>query len=441
MNFKTVLIVSFILVAFVVNVSGKPRIWVASDMNTSNDPDDKLVLAVLLLFANEFDICGITVKDPDWVRDHIFAAYRDDYKRLAPYYGSFDVPSNLWVMKESTRNGAYWEDGFTEEKVFGINEYPSVKRMIEEASKGPIYFLNWGPMNEAAHIVKWLLDNEEYGTLDNLTIISHATRKEDNTWNYYGDPKAADYVKKMGQQGLVKFYELGASGNPMCRLGSGKLDKLLMHTSALGAILDLKWEKNGPDFSDAVTFLVLLGYFGGLDLLSSNGDWDPDIIRRAKEAKASIYAALEERVKVANGTFRAKAPVGKTIWLKAILYHKYVTFDTVNALNVPLMTIREQAEKREMFHIVDAGNGYIAFKTKVSGKYVTADFSSHGYLSVQELTLSDLACFEWIVNDDGTISLRGHDGTYVAVGAMDMDSILSCSANSLHTSGKFIWGE
>lgn len=311
MKYSKIFLSLLFALAIAVSAIAKPRIWVSSDMNTDNDPDDKLTLALLLLHADQFDIRGITVKDPDWIREYIFSAYEKDYPGLQEKIGGFPAPSTLEVMEESTRNGAHWEQGFTEDKVFDLETYPTVQKMVEEARQGPIYLLNWGPMNEIAHAVKWLIDQEETATLDNITIISHSTRKEDNSWNYFGDPKAADYVLQMAQQGLVKFYELGASGNPMCRQGEGELDEKLMKSSYLGKVMGLKWQKNGPDFSDGVTFLVLLDYFGGLDRLSSDGDWDPDFTRRAKEALASINHEMERRAAAAAST-REDHKISKT---------------------------------------------------------------------------------------------------------------------------------
>src|SRR5215470_11756913 len=69
----------------------------------------------------------------------------------------------------------------------------------------------------------------------------------------------------------------------------------------------------------------------------------------------------------------AAAPVGQTIWLRAVSTGLYVSADQNRGAFATLVADREAVAGWEQFQIVDAGGGFIALRAVSSGMYVSAD--------------------------------------------------------------------
>jgi hypothetical protein len=65
----------------------------------------------------------------------------------------------------------------------------------------------------------------------------------------------------------------------------------------------------------------------------------------------------------------------------------------------------------EQFTVEDAGAGKVALKSM--GKYVSSE-NGAAPMTCSRATAGDWEKFDWLVNSDGTISLRGNNGRYVS---------------------------
>src|SRR4051794_28179051 len=68
----------------------------------------------------------------------------------------------------------------------------------------------------------------------------------------------------------------------------------------------------------------------------------------------------------------AAAPVGQTIWLRAVANSQYVSADQ-NATNTPLRASRTTIGAWEQFQIVDAGSGLVTIRSVGNNLFVSAD--------------------------------------------------------------------
>ena len=83
--------------------------------------------------------------------------------------------------------------------------------MIDAQKAGPLFVLNWGPMNETASAIEYLLTAGDSATLDQMTVITHWTTPSSD-YNCNVDAAACAYVHQQASAGKVKLYELGPMG-------------------------------------------------------------------------------------------------------------------------------------------------------------------------------------------------------------------------------------
>ena len=72
---------------------------------------------------------------------------------------------------------------------------------------------------------------------------------------------------------------------------------------------------------------------------------------------------------------------------------------------------RATAQGWEQFTVEDAGAGKVALKSQ--GKYVSSE-NGVNPITCNRTSVGDWEKFDWIVNNDGSISLRGNNGRYVS---------------------------
>ncbi|MBK1876197.1 nucleoside hydrolase-like domain-containing protein [Pelagicoccus mobilis] len=307
----------------------KPRVWVVTDIQVGGhgDPDDDVTMGAFLLLADHYQIEGITVGSSDrysggtkiWCEETFYADYLREVDNLnAVFDGAYQTEIGFHMASTSGHvfSELHPETQFDE----FLDLYPSIRDMIAAAEEGPLYVLNWGLLTELSLAVKYCLEQGKIDTLKNLRIISHWTQRH-GRWNCDTDNDACNYIHDQAENHPeVIMYELGPSGQQgmaenICQT-AGELDRELMLNSRIGRYLDTKWigygrQKGMPDFSDGATFLVLMGFGGGLDYHSTNG-----IVANQEEANAllcadrpKIFALLEERAIAAAG----QRPQGKTI--------------------------------------------------------------------------------------------------------------------------------
>ena len=134
---------------------------------------------------------------------------------------------------------------------------------------------------------------------------------------------------------------------------------------------------------------------------------------------------------VAPGKPGTVAPVGKTIWLQGNNGLFVSSENGQEAMNCN----RTTAQAWEQFLVADAGNGKVTLQSM--GKYVS---SENG---VQAMTCTRTAPqgweqFDWLVNADGTISLRGNNGLYVS--SENGEQAMNCNRTSIQGWEKFSYG-
>ncbi|MCG8700478.1 MAG: DUF1593 domain-containing protein, partial [Bacteroidales bacterium] len=200
------------------NPPDRPRIWVYSDYATSTDPDDQVVMSVLLLWANEFRIEGLVPGAHKrnlanngynlFMKQHI-PGYENDYPNLSACFNNYPAPAQL----KSKLHKCSTSDGKGYRSINNINDFPSVKKLIEAARKGsasdPLYVLLWGPQGDAATAVDWLLRNEP-ATLNKMVFIAHASLPT-KKYNCSQDATACKKLHDWAKSGKIKFVECGDS--------------------------------------------------------------------------------------------------------------------------------------------------------------------------------------------------------------------------------------
>ncbi|NIG54969.1 family 16 glycosylhydrolase [Chitinophaga sp. Cy-1792] len=136
--------------------------------------------------------------------------------------------------------------------------------------------------------------------------------------------------------------------------------------------------------------------------LAVAGDFPGQTVDESK-LPASMYV---DYVRVYSIT-QSSVPVGQTITLKGF-NNAFVSSE--NGTQAMTCT-RATAQAWEQFTVVDAGGGKVALQAM--GKYVSSE-NGVNPITCNRTTIGDWEKFDWIVNADGTISLRGNNGKYVS---------------------------
>jgi hypothetical protein len=292
--------------------ASKPRVWISSDLTDPNstnatDTDDIVTTAAFLFLANRFTVEGFAVgatpysscvSSLAWINGNVVPVYQKEVANLNAKIGGY--PSSLPFLQAST-----CQKKFDPAAVVDINALPTVKALIDAAKAGPLFVLNWGPMDETASAISHLLATNDAATLDRITVISHWTSPS-NQYNCSVDANACAYVHQQGAAGKVKFYELGPMGQTGLVDNSCKtnvnLNQPTMYGSALGSLMRVKWNGNGwPDMSDGATYFVLAGFGGGTSALKSDGTVDNAGLNRLCNDRSKIAPLLEAASTAAAG--------------------------------------------------------------------------------------------------------------------------------------------
>ena len=117
----------------------------------------------------------------------------------------------------------------------------------------------------------------------------------------------------------------------------------------------------------------------------------------------------------------ATAPLGQTVCLVADVNDRYVAAEARGRL--PLIANRAWCLLWEQFDVVDAGDGAVAFRAKVNGRYVTPDAS--GVLAARADSVGPDARFAW-EEADGAVCLRSESrDAYVAAEAAGQEPLVA----------------
>lgn len=138
--------------------------------------------------------------------------------------------------------------------------------------------------------------------------------------------------------------------------------------------------------------------------MAVGGDFPGQTIDESK-LPANMYVDYVRVYSISNGG--GTAPIGSTITLKGF-NNAFVSGE--NGTQVMTCT-RATAQAWEQFTIEDAGGGKVALKSQ--GKYVSSE-NGVNPITCSRTTVGDWEKFDWVVNTDGSISLRGNNGKYVS---------------------------
>jgi hypothetical protein len=301
----------------------KPRVFIYTDMSdnelpgtnhmgTINDPDDISAMAGYLLFANMFDTRAIVIASthrsehrntPDqaiWANQFIGDAYRADVANLNKHIGGFpeDV---LFVQSSIKETSERYNPDYT---YLTLDNYPTVKLLYDELvlSDEMINVLVWGSLTEPAILVNYLLAHDRKDLLEQIRIITHWT----NSWFRQGtrenpehvancreDAQACHYLKMAALDGHIKYYDTSAIGEHGIVSGAPTDESYFdqFRASNLGTIfVEGKFVRGRVDWSDAATYLVLLGDWGvSLNDVKSNGTNPPEV-EQANEAAFRFWS-------------------------------------------------------------------------------------------------------------------------------------------------------
>ncbi|WP_440906621.1 nucleoside hydrolase-like domain-containing protein (plasmid) [Catenovulum sp. SX2] len=295
----------FVSIATTAKAADKANIWVLTDLSDptdrrvgghpQNDPDDLVSMASLLLMAEQFNIAGISIGSTDrkalrnpmpFFNDMFVKAYTSDINNLK---GKHNYQSSLPVFWSSLTNTGKPIAFEPNQTYINISHLTSIQKLADYASAHKVYVLNWGPMTEAAILVKHLISTENYRALQNIHIISHWTMSyiaqgtpeaPYKVANCTDDVKACHYLhQQASSRHDLKLTELGSIGQS--GLVNGSIKNLLPETlenSQLAQIFNrAKFYYGKPDQSDAATMWVLVkGFEIGLNNFQHNGQLTQD---------------------------------------------------------------------------------------------------------------------------------------------------------------------
>ncbi len=108
-------------------------------------------------------------------------------------------------------------------------------------------------------------------------------------------------------------------------------------------------------------------------------------------------------------TAQAAAPVGQTIWIRASATGLFVSADQARGTFAPLVADRSTTDAWEQFQVVDAGSGFIAFRSIGTGLFVSADQNRGTWapLVADRPSISSWEQFTWADLAGGAFTLKG----------------------------------
>jgi beta-glucanase (GH16 family) len=103
------------------------------------------------------------------------------------------------------------------------------------------------------------------------------------------------------------------------------------------------------------------------------------------------------------------APIGQTIWLRAVSTGSFVSADQNRGAFAPLVADRPSVGGWELFDVFDAGGGFVALRAVGTGRFVSADQSRGAFapLVADRTAVGDWESFQWTDLASGSVALRG----------------------------------
>mgnify|MGYP003288416598 CR=1 FL=1 len=143
-------------------------------------------------------------------------------------------------------------------------------------------------------------------------------------------------------------------------------------------------------------------------------------------------------------TAQAAAPVGQTIWIRASANGLFVSADQNRGTWAPLVADRTSVDAWEQFQVIDAGGGFIAFRSIGTGLFVSADQARGTFapLVADRAAVGTWEQFTWSDIAGGAFTLRGRgNNRFVSADlARAPYAPLVCDRTVANTWEQFTWG-
>ncbi len=349
----------------------KPKIWVITDIRritASGDPDDIVTMSQLLLMANHFNIAGITAgadirgmndcgDAADWTRKEMYQnSYKAELANLNKYYGGYQ--ENIPIYQSGWCSGTFKAGTKID---IELKKYESMKALIEEAKKGPIWISAWGEQTEFAYIAEWLLDRKMDDVLKNMKYIPHWTTPKSES-NCARDAVGCNYVFDLTlKHKKLDYYNIGPIGEDGLVKNSCNDNTKFPMTDALasktGNWLKTKIVSGTPDFSDGASYLILLGFAGGIESFKSDASYDASKNNAMCKDRKPIFDIMQRASLAAQGKGTFAPPFPET----------------------PVVGIGSQAGAKQQVIAYESGYLRLVGSTPAAGKVTV--FDMHGRMS------------------------------------------------------------
>ena len=139
---------------------------------------------------------------------------------------------------------------------------------------------------------------------------------------------------------------------------------------------------------------------------------------------------------------QAAAPVGQTIWIRASANGLFTSADQTRGTFAPLVADRSAVDAWEQFQVLDAGGGFIAFRSIGTGLIVSADQARAAYapLVADRSTIGTWEQFTWTDVAGGAFTLRGRGNNLFVSADLNRGAALVSDRPSASTWEQFTWG-
>jgi len=139
---------------------------------------------------------------------------------------------------------------------------------------------------------------------------------------------------------------------------------------------------------------------------------------------------------------QAAAPVGQTIWIRASANGLFVSADQNRGTWAPLVADRSSVDAWEQFQVIDAGGGFIAFRSIGTGLLVSADQARATWapLVADRATIGTWEQFTWSDIAGGAFTLRGRATNRFVSADLNRGAALVSDRQAAGTWEQFTWG-
>ncbi|HJT67772.1 MAG TPA: glycoside hydrolase family 16 protein [Pyrinomonadaceae bacterium] len=170
----------------------------------------------------------------------------------------------------------------------------------------------------------------------------------------------------------------------------------------------------------------------------------PNNSTRRLSSQASTILLLVLTTLFLHFSAQAAAPVGQTIWIRAAATNLFVSADQNRGTFAPLVADRSTVDAWEQFQVVDAGSGFIAFKTIGTGLFVSADQARAAYapLVADRSAIGSWEQFTWTDIAGGAFTLKGRALNRFVSADLNRGSFapLVCDRTTAGGWEQFTWG-